>query len=296
MIKSTKAQARFVILFAAVIWGSSFVVLKNTLDALPILFILAFRFLTAGALLAIVFRKKLRLVDRGYLAVSGLIGICLFFAYYLQTIGLAHTTPGKNAFLTAVYCVIVPFMFWLTDKKRPDRYNIIAAVTGLTGIGFISLTDSFTVSFGDYMTLASGFFWAAQIVLIARFSRGRDPILLTVLQFFACGGCAAIASLLTDTMPSGWFSGTWRELLYMAIFCTALTLLCQNWGQSKLPPSNAAILLSLEAVFGVFFSVLLYGEALTPRLLAGFCLVFAAVIISETKLSFLPKKRQRQSS
>lgn len=294
MIKSAKTPARLAILLATVIWGSSFVVLKSTLDSLPILFILAFRFLVAGVLLAAIFRKKLRLIDRGYLATGGLIGVCLFLAYYLQTIGLAHTTPGKNAFLTSVYCIMVPFMFWVVNKQKPDRYNIVAAVTCLTGIGLVSLTGSFTVQLGDYMTLISGFFWAAHIVLIAKFSNDRDPVLLTILQFFACGICAGAGSLAVDTLPVGWFAGTWRELLYMAVFCTAITLLCQNWGQSKLPPSNVAILMSFESVFGVIFSVLLYNETVTPRLFAGFCLIFAATIISETKLSFLKKSNSVQ--
>ncbi len=286
-----KTLARLAILLATVIWGSSFVVLKSTLDFLPILFILGFRFLVAGVLLSVVFWKKVKKITVGAAVNGSVIGACLFFAYYLQTIGLANTTPGKNAFLTAVYCIIVPFLFWAVDKKRPDKFNIIAAVTCLTGIGLVSLTESFTIQMGDYMTLLSGFFWAAHIVLIAKFSKDYDPVLLTIIQFFACGIIAAVGSVFVDTVPAGWFSGAWRELLYMAVFCTAVTLLCQNWGQSKLPPSNAAILLTLESVFGVLFSVALYNEKITPRLFVGFCLIFIATIISETKLSFIKKKK-----
>lgn len=293
-MENKKVLARLAILLATVIWGSSFVVLKSTLDFLPILFILAFRFLVAGVLLSLVFWKTVKKITLGAVINGGIIGACLFLAYYLQTIGLANTTPGKNAFLTAVYCIIVPFQFWAVDKKRPDKYNIIAAVTCLTGIGLVSLTESFTIQMGDYMTLLSGFFWAAHIVLIAKFSKDYDPVLLTIIQFFSCGIIAAVGSVFVDTVPQGWFSGAWVELLYMAIFCTAVTLLCQNWGQSKLPPSNAAILLTLESVFGVLFSVILYNERITTRLFIGFCLIFAATIISETKLSFIKKKELQE--
>lgn len=293
-MENKKVLARLAILLATVIWGSSFVVLKSTLDFLPILFILAFRFLTAGVLLSVIFWKTVKKISWGAVLNGGIIGACLFLAYYLQTIGLANTTPGKNAFLTAVYCIIVPFQFWAVDKKRPDKYNIIAAVTCLTGIGLVSLTESFTIQMGDYMTLLSGFFWAAHIVLIAKFSKDYDPVLLTIIQFFSCGIIAAVGSVFVDTVPEGWFSGAWIELLYMAVFCTAVTLLCQNWGQSKLPPSNAAILLTLESVFGVLFSVILYNERITPRLFIGFCLIFAATIISETKLSFIKKKELQE--
>ncbi len=282
--------ARMAIILATVIWGSSFVVLKSTLDSLPMLFILAFRFLLAGLLLSAVFWKKLRGINKKAILSGLAIGTCLFLAYFLQTIGLLGTTPGKNAFLTSVYCIMVPFMHWIADKKRPDRFNIFASIICITGIGFVSLNEGFSISIGDVMTLLSGFFWAGHIILISRFKDDTDAILLTILQFFACGLISAIGSLLFDTLPSGWLALSWRELLYMAVFCTAITLLCQNWGQSHLPPSNTAILLSLESVFGVLFSVA-FGERLTPRLILGFCLIFIATIVSETKLSFLRRDK-----
>ena len=284
-----KTLARLALLLATIIWGSSFVVLKNTLDSLPVMFLLSIRFLLAGALLAVIFFKKLKTLNKGYFLSGAVIGACLFLAYLFQTIGLTNTTPGKNAFLTAVYCMIVPFLFWAVDKKRPDKFNIIAAIICITGIGLVSLTGSLSLEIGDLMTLIGGFFFAAHIVVVAKFSRGRDPVLLTILQFFACGVLAAIGSVIFEETPKGWLSGAWMQMLYLTVFCTAVTLLCQNWGQARLAPSNAAILLSFESVFGVLFSVLLYHEKITPRLATGFVLIFCAVIISETKLSFLKK-------
>lgn len=289
-MKGSKGLARVALLTATLLWGSSFAILKNTLDSLPMFFILAFRFLVAGAVLCGVFYKKLRLLNMRYVKSGVIIGGCLFMAYWLQTVGLAHTTPGKNAFLTAVYCIIVPFMFWAVDKTRPDKYNIIAAITCLVGIGLVSLTDSLTVQTGDYMTLFSGFFWAAHIIAVSKLSQGQDPVLLTIMQFFMCGLCSAVGFLLTESVSVTAVTDAGFELFYLTVLCTAVTLLCQNWGQKRLPPSNAAILLSLESVFGVLFSVILYHEQVTPRLAAGFCLIFAATIISETKLSFLKKK------
>ena len=289
-MKGSKGLARVALLTATLLWGSSFAILKNTLDSLPMFFILAFRFLVAGAVLCGVFYKKLRLLNMRYVKSGVIIGGCLFMAYWLQTVGLAHTTPGKNAFLTAVYCIIVPFMFWAVDKTRPDKYNIIAAITCMVGIGLVSLTDSLTVQTGDYMTLFSGFFWAAHIIAVSKLSQGQDPVLLTIMQFFMCGLCSAVGFLLTESVSVTAVTDAGFELFYLTVLCTAVTLLCQNWGQKRLPPSNAAILLSLESVFGVLFSVILYHEQVTPRLATGFCLIFAATIISETKLSFLKKK------
>lgn len=287
MKNNTKALARCALLTAALLWGSSFVVLKNAIDSLPMFFVLAFRFLSACAVLCVVFAKKLRGFDRGYIKSGLVIGGCLFMAYWTQTVGLAHTTPSKNAFLTASYCAIVPFMYWVVNKMRPDRYNITAAVVCLAGIGLVSLTGGFSVQLGDFMTLVSGFFWAGQMVAIPIFAKDKDPVLMTIAQFLVCGVCSAVGSLLTEQVSFALVAASGFELVYLAVFCTATTLLLQNWGQKHLPPSNASILLSFEAVFGVLFSVALYHERVTPRAAVGYLLIFAATIISETKLSFL---------
>ena len=105
---------------ATLLWGSSFVVLKTTLDTVPTLWVLAIRFTGAALLLGLAFIKQLRTIDRGCLKAGLLMGLALYAAYTLQTFGLERTTPGKNAFLTATYCVIVPFLWWAFEKKRPD--------------------------------------------------------------------------------------------------------------------------------------------------------------------------------
>ena len=108
------------LLGATLIWGSSFIILKSTLDSVPTLWVLALRFTGAALLMALMGAKELRQLDRGYIKKGLGLGAALFVAYTLQTFGLEHTTPGKNAFLTATYCVIVPFMWWLFSRKRPD--------------------------------------------------------------------------------------------------------------------------------------------------------------------------------
>lgn len=289
-MKNSKILARCAILCATVIWGSSFAILKNTLDSLPILFILAVRFLGAGVILAVAFPKKLRGLDTKTVLYGAGVGLCLFLAYYTQTIGLAHTTPGKNAFLTAVYCILVPFLYWIFYKVKPDKFNISAAVICLTGIGFVSLDANLTLSFGDLMTLVSGFFWAGHILLISGQKHEHDAITMTILQFLFCGLFALIGTLASEKVEVAMVQNAWIELIYLTVFCTTVTLLFQNWGQKILPPSSAAILLSFEAVFGVIFSILLTPEMPTVKMFIGFLLIFISTIISETKLDFMKKK------
>ena len=133
-----KKLARPLIVIATLIWGSTFFILKDTLDDVSVYFMLAFRFTLAAAILALVFWKQWKGIDRSYFLAGGIMGTVLFLAYAIQNFGLMDTTPGKNAFFTAVYCVIVPFLYWFIDRTRPDRFNVLAAFLCLAGIGFVS--------------------------------------------------------------------------------------------------------------------------------------------------------------
>jgi len=274
---------------AAFIWGSSFIIMKDTVDVFPPFILLGFRFTIASILLSIVFWKKVKQINKEYVLKGAIIGFFLFLGYGTQTIGITDTTPGKNAFLTAIYCVIVPFLFWAVGKSKPDKYNFIAAIMCVSGIGLVSLKGDFTVGFGDAFTLLGGFMFAAHLVAVAKLGKGKDPIILTILQFaFAALFSWCIGSVYED-FPATWGMENVLGLLYLAVFATAVALLFQNIGQKWTHPSAAAIILSLESVFGVLFSIIFYGEQLTVRLAIGFLLIFIAVIISETKLSFIQK-------
>lgn len=290
-----KKLSRVLILFATIIWGSSFVILKSTLDSLPVFGILAFRFLAASVLLALIFRKHLRLMDRGYLARGLVLGLLLVCAYTAQTYGLYDTSPGKNAFLTAAYCVIVPFLNWFVVKVRPDKYNMIAAFLCVGGIGLVSLSSDLSINSGDALTLLSSFLYAAHIIAVSRFSKGRDIFMLTILQFAVSGTAALACCLVWGAPPAAIPPQAIASLLYLTTFATAGALLFQNIGQKYTEPAAASVLLALEAPFGVLFSMLFYSERPTPRMLFGFALIFMAVLCSETKLSFLRKKELTES-
>ena len=282
------------IILATVIWGSSFVVMKNSVDVLPTFWLLAIRFTCAALVLGLVFIKRWKVVDRQYLIGGTVMGLCLFLAYAFQTFGLERTTPGKNAFLTAVYCVIVPFLYWAIAHRRPDRYNVLAAVLCIAGIGLVSVTGSDASAFnsGDVLTLIGGFFFAAHIVAVSKWSEGRDIFMLTVLQFAPFALFSWIGVLVTRApLPVEAFDGGLVfSLAYLVIFASCGSLLFQNIGQKYTAPATAAVLLSLEAPFGVVFSILFAGERPTPLMLVGFVLIFIAVVCSETKFSFLRKK------
>lgn len=289
-----KKLAKPMLLAAPIIWGTSFVVMKHSLDSFTPFYLLAFRFTAAALVMAVVFWKMWKQMDRGYLLAGLVTGTCLFLAYAFQTFGLDRTTSGKNAFLTAIYCVIVPFLNWAIVKQKPDQYNILAAVVCIVGIGMVSLTTGesggLSVNLGDMLTLVGGFFFAAHIVAVNKFADGRDIFLVTTLQFTFFALWSWVGALIArEPLPAGLSAGTVWGLVYLVIFSSCGALLFQNIGQKYTAPATAAVLLSLEAPFGVLTSILVGEENLNPLMVLGFVLIFAAVVCSETKFSFLRK-------
>ena len=295
--KEKSGLAKFatpLIILATIIWGSSFVVMKNSVDVLPTFWLLAIRFSASAIVLAIVFLPRWKVCDKQYLIGGTVMGFCLFVAYTFQTYGLERTTPGKNAFFTAVYCVIVPFLYWIIAKRRPDKFNVLAAFLCIGGIALVSVTGSNASAFnlGDVLTLIGGLFFACHIVAVAKYSEGRDIFILTTLQFASFAIFSWIGVLVTQTTvsPSVFNQDLIFGLAYLVIFSSCGALLFQNIGQKYTAPATAAVLLSLEAPFGVLFSILLTDERPTALMFLGFALIFLAVVCSETKFSFLRKK------
>ena len=277
---------------AALIWGTSFFIMKNALDSLPVYALLAIRFTAGAILLSIVCLKKWKDFTVDYLWRGAVVGGFLFTAYTVQTFGLSFTTPSKNAFLTAVYCVLVPFFTWMVVHRRPDRYNIAAAVLCVAGVGLVSLNEALTINIGDLLTLLCAVFYAAHIVAVEKLSPGKDIYLITIFQFAFAALYSWIFSLTTEVFPVQALRdpAVFLPLAYLCVMATTVALLFQNVGQIWSDPASASVILSLESVFGVMFSVVCYGDEVSAKMLCGFAIIFVAVICSETKFSFLRKK------
>ncbi len=284
----------FGLLSAACIWGFAFVIVKNSLDYVPAMYMLAFRFSIAGVALALVYSKKLHILTASYWKHGAMLGLYLFLAYAFQTVGCNYTTAGKNAFLTTVYVILVPLFSWPLRKRRPSWYVFVSAAMALVGIGLLALKNesgSFSINFGDVLTLICGIFYAVHILFTAQYDETQDPVLLTVLQFIF----AALFSWITAPVMDGPVpfaaiknSGVIFSMLYLGIFSTLIAFVLQNVCLKYVNSSLAALFLSMESVFGVFFGAICLGEHMTFRMLAGCALMFAAIIFSETKFDFLP--------
>lgn len=289
--KRKKRLAIAALIAMTFIWGTSFVILKNTLESISTLYILAVRFTGAALIMAVFGAREWEKADRKYLIGGSLMGVCMFAAYVFQTYGLVYTTPGKNAFLTTTYCVIVPFLYWLIRGRKPDGWNVVAAVLCVIGVGLISLDAGLSVNKGDVLTVICGLFYALHIIVSAAYVRGRSVLLLTAVQFATAGVLSWISAVLFAPAPSGAPVSAWLSVAYLCIMCTAVCFGLQAFGQKYSPPSQTAVIMTLESVFGAAISILFFNEKLTLKLFMGFAAIFIAVLISETKLSFLRRGR-----
>ena len=298
MISLSKIPAwvyKILIILATVIWGFSFVVMKDTVEVLPPAWLLGFRFTTAGIILtAILWKRVRRVFSLKVLGAGALLGVFDFSAFWTQTVGLEYTTPGINAFLTATYCVIVPFLWWVIARRRPTIFNIGAAALAVAGIWLVSVStggETLTLGFGEGMTLACALLFAVHIVFTSKFSQVHDVLVLTAIQFVTEGVLGLLVGAGFETLPalSQITPSIVGGMAFLIIFASIVAFGIQNVSLAYVPPAQASLFLSLESVFGVVFSVLVYGEQLTLRLVAGFVLIFVAIVISET---FPLKKEQ----
>ena len=275
----------------ALIWGYSFLTMKTVLDTVPTFMLLACRFLLSAVIMFIIFHKRIKAhFNREYLGFGVLMGCVIWSAYAAQTLGLVDTTPGKNAFLTGTYCILVPFIALILFKERVTKWHIASALLCLVGVGFVAL-DNFSIQMGDLMTLVGAVFFAVDMAVVGHIGRTRDVSVLTSWMFLFVGlfSLAATIAFEPRVPAEQWTPEIIGQLVFLAVVCTTIGLLLQNQALSHVPPATGSLLLSLESPSGVLFSVLMAGEVLTGKLIFGFVLIFLSIVLSETHFSFLRK-------
>ncbi|KMT20872.1 DMT family transporter [Clostridium cylindrosporum] len=291
-IENKSLAADISLLVVAFLWGGGFIATKYALESITPNYINFIRFLMAFVAIALIFHKKIGSIDKSSLKAGAIIGLFLYVGFILQTIGLQYTTAGKQAFLTGTNVVIVPFLYWIVRGKKPDRYNIFAAIIAVVGIGFLSLNENFSINFGDTLTIICALFFAGHIVSIACFATKYDPIVLTIVQFGTVTILSLISSLMFEPAPKFTSTST-LGILYLGIFSTLICFAIQNVAQKYTLPDHAAIILCLESVFGSLLSTLVLGEEFTFKMIIGSAAIFLAITTAETKWGFLKKKSSK---
>ena len=219
-------------------------------------------------------------------------GVALFISYILQVEGLAaDTSPGESAFLCTTYCVLVPFFHWFATKKKPRFLHVLCVFICLFGIGILSLQGGLDMSKGDILTVLSGIPGAINLVLSSIMCQKKNPLLLTTIELGVVAILAWGFVFITDTVPSAFPIDAVSGIVYLGLIATALCLFLQSYGLKYAEASIGGMLLSLESVFGVIFSIILYHETVTLRMYIGFVVIFVAIVLSQME----PKQKRRES-
>ena len=281
------------LLLIGILWGMGFVTVKIGLNAgMNTFYLMWLRFLGSFVLLSILFRKKIKKVSKDDLKAGVILGIIQYFGYVFQTYGAANTTVGKNAFFTAINVIIVPYIFWILNKKRPDIFSFSASIICLIGVGIMSLDGnlSFThLNKGDVMTIISAFFFALQVAYTGYFGRKVHPMNLVILQMLIGGllfaGTQFATSGLREVIPL--HGETLMAIIYAVVFSTAIPMLLQIYCQRLTTATRASILMSTESMFAPIFAFFVLGEIMTLRVALGAVFILFSVVVSETKLGMV---------
>ena len=299
MSKLTKKEigAHIALLVAAMFWGTTFVAISSTSDYFPPAFLVFTRCAIGVTVLILVFIKRLKNLSRSYFTVCAFLGFLMTIGYLMQNLSIAAgCPPGRCGFLVATYCVITPFIAWFVWKRNPKTYHVVAAVLCLVGIGFISMPDLLKdsivgLNLGDFLALIGSVVFAAYLVYLGRYVDTMDPILLTIGNlFFGAVYAGLYTYFFEDSAKIVWNGHSVFAALYLGVVCMSLTNILQAIGQREVVASTAALIFSLESVFGIILAVLFWHEKVTVSLFIGCVLIFIAIVISETKLGFLKKK------
>lgn len=282
--KSIRLLADLGLVLTALIWGINFIVIKITLDSIPPLFYLGLRFLLAGGIICIFGWRQFTLRKADWLwAVTA--GLLLFGGFALQTIGLQYTTPGLSAFLTVTYVLLVPVGEAVSLRHFPPVWLIGGALAVVTGIGFLSLNGN-TAGLkawgtGELLTVLGAISFSLHILVLDRAAKRINPIPLTGIQMLVVGLLSLSLALLNEDFPAQITFVGWTAIAYGALFGSIGAYFIQTWAQRRTPPSHTGILLSLEAVFALVFSLLLGMETLGWLRFIGFGFVLLGIIVTE---------------
>ncbi len=292
VIDMNKEQLKGIIqiLLATLIWGCAFVAQSVGMDHLGPMSFQAIRSLLAVlALLPVIFLMDRapgqyipRWKDSELWKTGILCGLALFVAQGLQQVGLQYTEPGKAGFITAMYIVLVPVLGLFLGRKCGLRVWVSVALA-VAGLYMLSCAGVAKVNLGDILILGAAAAFAVQIVLIDNLAQRLDGIRLNCIQFLVVAVLSAIAAAFTETPSWQGVSDCALPLLYTGVLSSGAAFTLQILGQQHLPPEPASLLMSLESVFAVLAGWVLLNQTLSPTETLGCVLVFAGVILSQTK-------------
>ena len=284
----SRAKADLALALCSLLWGATFVVVKNALGHASVFFFLAVRFSVAAALMLAFYSRTLARFEREDLFAGIRLGCFMFLGYAFQTAGLQYTTPAKSGFVTGSSVVLVPLLLALFWGRRLSRGAYAGAFVAVVGLYFLTIPpEGFAyLNRGDVLTFVAAGLYAVHIILVGEYTRQHSSRILSVVQVAACAVMAwatagAAAAIRWQAVRFEWRFELLLGVLICAVFATAVAFSIQLWAQQYTSSSHAAILFTLEPVFAVITSYLLIGERLRARAMLGAVFVLAGILVAE---------------
>jgi len=289
-------QAELSLIAITVIWGLTFSMVKKSLDVVPPLVFMSYRFILAFLITGAISAKKIPRMDRGMVKAGLLLGVFLYGAYAFQTFGLKYTTAGNAGFITGLFVVFVPILSTFILRKKPGLRSILSVILATVGLGFLSLQAQPRINLGDVLVLACAFTYSLHIIFMDRFVQRYDLVLLTFLQM----GVLAVLNTASGFIFEGFVFPTdgyvWLTIVVCGVFASALAFYVQAWAQTLLSPVRTSVVLIMEPVFSVLFGILLLGEGLTWRGWMGCALMLAGMLITEIRPEAVKRRGEVEAS
>jgi len=296
--KTHKSMPTVLLLSVAVVWGSTFAIMKNSLDRIDVNSFLAWRFIVAALLMAALRPQSFRHIDRGFLLRGVGAGVLLGSGYIFQTFGLTLTTVAKTGFITGLYAVFTPLIGAMFFRHHISKIQWFAVGLATIGMGVLSL-HGLSIGRGEFLVLIAAFSFALHIIALSRWSPNRDSYALTMIQMATVGVIALLGSL-----KSGFHAphdqGVWAVVIYCAIFASAFAFIVQTWAQSFMSGTSVGIVLTMEYIFAAIFGIALAHEHLTWRIvIGGICMMvglYLVILYDEPDAPVLPPDHEKIAS
>ena len=261
----------------AAVWGSSFVVMKDSLERQNVFSFLSSRFILAALLMFLYKPGVFRGLTKKFIYRGIIAGILLGSGYIFQTYGLTKTTVSNTGFITGLYLVFTPLISLIILKRHVLKIQWLAVVIATIGLFFISY-NGVTIGLGEILVLISAFIYGAHFVALGEWSDGKNTYALTFIQVVTVAALTSIFAF-KDGFQIAPDSTVWLAILYTAFFATFIGFLIQTKAQSVMSATVASVLLATETPFAVFFGLYFHSDPLTLRIITGGSLVMAAMAL-----------------
>jgi drug/metabolite transporter (DMT)-like permease len=283
-----KLKADLLLICCTLIWGATFVLVKDALASASVFVFLALRFLLATVVLILMYGRELRTVGAGGFRAGAVMGCFMFGGYAFQTAGLALTTPSKAAFITGFFVVLVPVLLALFGSRRVPLWVWFGALLAFAGLYFLAVPPSGLAALnrGDLLILACAFLFALHVISIGhysiRYSTGALTLIQVAITTLFTILCVPLFAWIGAEQPRVvWTRGLILAVVTTGIFATAVAFSVQVWAQQYTSAHHAAIIFTLEPVFAGLTSFAFYHERLGARSLAGAALILGGILIAE---------------